>query len=170
MDAFAISADNVPDTNSVRSIPTSFVSDLAAGSVVDHEAFLSVATARGRTYRQSSSSLNISTNTLSLGYDHEGVYGLRGDLGSRQSRGDMQSPTRTTSCGKPVSTVVAGGTAKSNQALKVFGEKIKKAFGVRTRQAGSGIGITTTTAITAVEYKSVWIDLPSIYHITRGSN
>lgn len=167
MDAFALSADNNSDINSVRSIPTSFVSDFASNSIGNHESFLPNSAARGRVYRRSSPSLsfclNMSAETLNLGDDHEGVYGLGDDLVFRPSRRSLRLLARAVPRSKPVSTVIAGVAAHDGQVLKAkrftkfkaLGEKIKKAFGMKSGEPSPGIGVTTTTAVTTVEYKSV---------------
>ncbi|GJE86059.1 hypothetical protein PsYK624_021390 [Phanerochaete sordida] len=122
--------------------------------------------ARGLGHRQQSSpSLDASAETLDLEDGHECIYQQRRDVEVRQPKKDRYVPSPSSSRprhAKRVSTVIAGALPMDDQALKAspfakfkaFGAKIKKAFGKKTRQPSSGIGVTTTTAVTAIEYKS----------------
>lgn len=158
MDAFAMSADRVSDASSTHSIPTSFVSDLATSFARNDHSIGRAA--RVHVYGQSSPSLNSSVEMIHLldvdEYPGEGP-------GLQHSRDNVHLPPRTMSPrGKRVSTVIVGAPARSNHGsraspfakFKAFGAKLKQAFSMKARQPSSGIGVTTTTAVTEIEYKS----------------
>jgi hypothetical protein len=172
MDVFALSTENVSDTNSIRSIPTSFVSGEVTESVINHESFWMEETVRRRAYRQTSETSGISAN-LSLGSPSLRRDCGRGSLDSFgeeiANRREQNSRAPHLAQSMPVSSVKTGNTISDVQGgqiytsrfarFKMLGEKIKKAIGIQIRAGRSQneIGAMATTAITAVGYTSVRI-------------
>ena len=166
MDALGMFAGQPFDANSVRSIPTSFVSGGIADSIINHESFALAGTTRRRMARRSYSSpslsLNLSTDTLDLPDN----LGTDDGLSMQRPRNLPYIDTRQHK--NFISTTVDGGAPKVNNGqlknrssrfwnLKTLGQKVKQAFSFKSKSEPfiQDIGVTTTTAITSVEYTSV---------------
>lgn len=169
MDAFGMSAGGISSADSVRSIPTSFISGYVMDSDINQESFSLAGTVGGHAYRRPSSSFNFSSN---LSMDTFSLHGTQNNIQDRSLSRTQRNSSHIGACPqeKIVSTVVGGDMLHNRQGqnantsnrfthVKALGRKIRKVFSfkskARSSSSGREIGVTTTTAVTAVEYTSV---------------
>ncbi|KAI0078927.1 hypothetical protein K474DRAFT_1706115 [Panus rudis PR-1116 ss-1] len=161
MDAFGLAANGAfcSDTRSHGSIPTSFRSV---------ESISAADTARGHPTRQSSVSLSLSLSLSSVG-SHRSDF-RRGADQAYQTCGQSQTSNqenRARTISSEVTALNPNGQARNNKVksskflslgmVKQFSKGFKKLFGNKPEGAPSHhkeIGITTTTAVTNIEYTS----------------
>ena len=173
MDVFALSAEHASVSHSIHSLPTSFVSGYAVESVNNQESLYMEDTASRRAYMPpslaSSFSLSLSSDSISLRNARgRGRINAPGEEITCKRRRRRSSPGPDIPHSQAVSTVMACAAANDNVGergnkstrftrIKAFGNRIKKAFGIKSKAILSQgeIGVITTTAVTAVEYEYV---------------
>ena len=165
MDAFGIAASNheFSDSDSMLSIPTSFQSASAQGSISADD------TARGHATRQSSVSLS-----LSLELSSDGPQASTSNSRPKYDDAvppffaynpDAKVPSKAVTCEITAPPKEKKGPSKASRFVKNLGTRIKKLFKSKPEsEARSGddktvYGVDVTTMTNTVDYTSVSVDI-----------